>query len=151
MKNSCNKAVLSGYTLGNTVVLKLSKAPEASFKGLSYLSHIGGAEAPVKNANGIGMLIFYNMPVSDCINTSSKESISSYQSSVFPNPTTGIVQIKLSAPSTVSIYDVSGVLIYRECVNNFDAHPVRIQGPSGWYLVVIANEDLFHTFRIMKH
>lgn len=54
--------VVGGAIQGNTVVLQLSAAPGAGFTGLSYRSHPAGSEAPVKNANGIGMLTFYNFP-----------------------------------------------------------------------------------------
>ncbi|MCB0533453.1 MAG: T9SS type A sorting domain-containing protein [Lewinellaceae bacterium] len=55
--------VVGGAIQGNTVVLQLSTEPGAGFTGLSYRSHPEGSEAPVKNANGIGMLTFYNFPV----------------------------------------------------------------------------------------
>lgn len=57
--------VTEGYVQGSSLVLHLSAAPGPGFTGLSYRSHPEGSEAPVKNANGIGMLTFYNMPVAN--------------------------------------------------------------------------------------
>lgn len=56
-------SVTGGQIKGNVLELSLSEHPDAGFTGLSYTSHPGGSEAPVKNANGIGMPIFYNLPV----------------------------------------------------------------------------------------
>ncbi|MCO6479662.1 MAG: T9SS type A sorting domain-containing protein [Phaeodactylibacter sp.] len=55
--------VESGMVVGNTVVLSLSGAPADGFTGLTYTGHSVGSEASVKNANGIGMLAFYDFPV----------------------------------------------------------------------------------------
>jgi len=55
--------VASGQVSGNIAMLSLSETPSLEFSGLSYISHTQGSEAPVKNANGIGLLAFYNFPV----------------------------------------------------------------------------------------
>jgi hypothetical protein len=65
IEGSADVVVQSGVVAGNTVVLSLSAAPGPEFSGLSYVSHTHGDEAPVKNANGIGMLCFYDFPVED--------------------------------------------------------------------------------------
>lgn len=56
-------SVTGGAIIDNTVYLTLSGPPGPGFTGLSYASHPGGDSAPVKNANGIGMLTFFNQPV----------------------------------------------------------------------------------------
>jgi hypothetical protein len=63
LEGASGTEIESGLITGNTVVLTLSEAPEAGFTGLSYVGHTHGDGAPVKNANGIGMLAFYNFPV----------------------------------------------------------------------------------------
>lgn len=62
-EGSKDNLVTAGQIAGNTVILSLSDAPGPAFTGLSYTSHPDGDQAPVKNANGIGMLMFYNLPV----------------------------------------------------------------------------------------
>lgn len=64
---------ITGYqVVNNKLELQLSAAPGSGFTGLSFTSHIGmgnpaeieyNSGAPVKNANGTGMLCFYNRPV----------------------------------------------------------------------------------------
>lgn len=64
---------ITGYqVVNNKLVLQLSAAPGSNFTGISYTSHIGignpaeiefNSGSPVKNANGTGMLCFYNRPV----------------------------------------------------------------------------------------
>ena len=57
-------SIESGQVVGRTIVLSLSQAFSTAITGLSYSGHSIGNEAPVKNANGIGLLAFYNFPVS---------------------------------------------------------------------------------------
>lgn len=63
LEGSPEIGVDSGGVVGNTITLYLSGKPGPDFSGLSYTSHPGGSDAPVKNANGIGMLTFYNFQV----------------------------------------------------------------------------------------
>jgi hypothetical protein len=63
LENSPNTQVIGGEVQGHRIVLHLNQSPGKSFRGLSYASHPGGSEAPVKNANGIGMLMFFRFPV----------------------------------------------------------------------------------------
>ncbi|MBL7776488.1 MAG: T9SS type A sorting domain-containing protein [Saprospiraceae bacterium] len=63
LEGSTATTVVSGQVQGRLVLLQLSAAPGPGFTGLSYTAHPGGSEAPVKNANGIGMLTFYRKPV----------------------------------------------------------------------------------------
>ncbi len=63
LENSPNAQVIGGEVQGHYIVLHLNQSPGESFRGLSYASHPGGSEAPVKNANGIGMLMFFRFPV----------------------------------------------------------------------------------------
>lgn len=65
IEGSTAVTVTSGQVSGNTVILALSAAPGPGFTGLSYTSHPGGDAAPVKNANGIGMLTFLNLQVDE--------------------------------------------------------------------------------------
>ncbi|MCO6478290.1 MAG: T9SS type A sorting domain-containing protein, partial [Phaeodactylibacter sp.] len=63
LEGSTGVVVESGQVAGNTVVLSLSDSPAPGFTGLTYTGHSGGSEASVKNANGIGLLAFYDYPV----------------------------------------------------------------------------------------
>jgi hypothetical protein len=63
LEGATETGVDSGQIEGARLILHLSSAPGPEFMGLSYTSHPGGSEAPVKNANGIGMATFYHLPV----------------------------------------------------------------------------------------
>ncbi|MBC7773971.1 MAG: T9SS type A sorting domain-containing protein [Phycisphaerae bacterium] len=65
LEGDAGVSVTSGQVIGNTVFLTLSNPPGPNFTGLSYTSHLEGSDAPVKNANGIGMLTFYNLSVGE--------------------------------------------------------------------------------------
>lgn len=63
LEGATDVTVTGGQIKGNILELSLSGYPGPGFTGLSYTAHPGGSEAPVKNTNGIGMLMFYNLPV----------------------------------------------------------------------------------------
>jgi hypothetical protein len=52
----------NGYATAHTIVLQFSTNVSAS-TGVSYLSHIGAVGPYVKNAKGVGLLAFYNIPI----------------------------------------------------------------------------------------
>ncbi|MCC6463154.1 MAG: hypothetical protein IT260_21980 [Saprospiraceae bacterium] len=64
LEGATHISVTAGAIHGNILTLSLSGTPGTGFTGLSYTAHPGGSAAPVKNANGIGMLTFYNLSVS---------------------------------------------------------------------------------------
>ena len=54
--------IASGLAISNKLVLALSGDASAA-TGLSYGGHIGAADPRVANANGVGLLAFYNLPI----------------------------------------------------------------------------------------
>lgn len=63
---------------------------------------------------------------------------------VYPNPTKGTVTVKLSAIEedvVISLYDMSGRLLFREQMYNIDQYKFPIEGEPGMYLVEVSSED----------
>lgn len=149
LEGSPGTSVLSGQVSGNTVALNLSAAPGAGFSGLSYVSHAGGAEAPVKNANGIGMLAFYNMPVSMCPVTVREEDDWAQPAAAFPNPTDGQFTLRLPEAAEVTLYDVSGNAVpYGQYAAG--EHRLRLDGPPGVYLLAVKRKEGIQTLRLVR-
>lgn len=143
-------SVVSGQVAGNTVVLNLSAAVAAGFTGLSYVSHVGGADVPLKNANGIGMLAFFNMPVSVCAVSSREElTIDSGPASVFPNPTNGAFTLRLPWTAEVTLYDATG---RRRAYGHYGAgaHELHIDGPAGVYILMLRHREGVEQLRILR-
>jgi len=61
-----NVSVTSGHIIGDILYLTLSGTPPANGTNLRYASHPNGDQAPLKNANGIGMLTFLSLQVEPC-------------------------------------------------------------------------------------
>lgn len=107
-------AILAGAIEGHTLRLSLSDSISyASFSGLSYISHASGDEAPVKNANGIGMLAFYDFPVSSLIVGTQAPSVFTPNIRLFPNPATNYVTVEIPGdnPAGFELYDSQGRLL----------------------------------------
>ncbi len=141
--------VLNGQITGHTVVLNLSQAPGIGFTGLSYLSHPLGAEAPVKNANGIGMLAFHNMPVGMCPVSTHEISKAQNHAQVSPNPTNGIFELQLPQPAQIALHNILGRQLMQ---GKYSAgnHTLQVEGPAGTYLLTIRTAQNEQTIRIIK-
>jgi hypothetical protein len=79
--------VVLGYILGNEIHLILSGVALQATT-ISYKSHPRGDRCSVKNANGIGMLRFYNQPILLCPVGIETNDVT-LDISVYPNPLAG--------------------------------------------------------------
>lgn len=141
--------VVSGQVTGNIATLSLSQPPGMGFTGLSYLSHPLGAEAPVKNANGIGMLAFYNMPVGMCPVHALDISDVQNHVEVSPNPTHGTFVLRLSQSAQISLHNMLGRQLM-QANHGAGEHTLQIEGPAGIYLLNIRTAQREQTIRIIK-
>jgi hypothetical protein len=150
LEGSSGVTVQAGSIDGSSVRLQLSGAPGAGFTGLSYTSHPEGDAAPVKNANGIGMVMFYNQPVGPCHTTISIEDRPRISPAItlYPNPVDDRLTLRLSGTVEGSVYSVEvRDLLGRPVV------PMRwIKGagatieagswPAGTYWLVVRHEGM---------
>lgn len=141
----------------NLLLLTLEDSPHPSFTGLSHTSHPGGSEASVKNANGIGMLMFYNFPVSPFMDVSrTAEALENGAAPVaYPNPSAGQFQIEWPSQAErifdAAVYDMQGRLEW----SGTDLRPPFSIDASSWapgvYLMRIAHEAGWSTVRLQKN
>ncbi len=81
---------VNGYTVDNILFLQLAGIPTQK-NGLSYVGH-GGAEGPwITNANGVGLINFFNVPIQ---NNRVALHIKVYLEGVY-NPTTDLMETPL--------------------------------------------------------
>ncbi|MBX2926928.1 MAG: T9SS type A sorting domain-containing protein [Saprospiraceae bacterium] len=142
-------SVVSGQVAGHTVVLNLSAAA-TGFTGLSYVSHVGGADAPVKNANDIGMSAFYNMPLSICAVSSIEQTVRAPKEWVaYPNPTNGRFTLRLLWLAEVVLYDATG---RRRAYGDYGTgeHELHIDGPAGTYILMLRHKEGVEQLRILR-
>jgi hypothetical protein len=141
----------------NLLILTLQESPHASFTGLSHTSHPGGSEAAVKNANGTGMLIFFNFPVSPFEDVSQTAEVTENMESpiVFPNPSAGQFQIDWVSQGEeifdAAVYDMQGRLVWT-------GHNLRLpfsvdatNWPSGKYVARLSHENGWTSVQLQKN
>jgi hypothetical protein len=139
-----DQKVIAGAIDDATVVLQLSARPGPAFTGLSYTSHPGGPEAPVKNANGIGMLMFYNLPVAACTPLMAAHEHSPLQTAaLYPNPATDLLFVRTSslpdpAACSVAVTDLLGRQVLKPRPATGDLTRIDLRGlPPGLYAVTV--------------
>lgn len=157
LEGSANSSVIAGFIQGNQVVLQLTEAPGPNFTGLSNTSHLLEGEAAVENANGIGMLAFYNFPVTACLpsGTNNPEvQMMTNAAKVFPNPCTEYFEVilpeKASGALDWNVYDGKGQLFQRISTSGREFR-VEVSGwPAGIYQLKTVEGDQALSIRIAK-
>lgn len=152
LEGASNVSVLSGEVSGHLLRLELSEAPGSGFTGLSYTSHPVGPEAPVKNLNDIGLLTFYNMPVSSFV--TDVETITPGETTIalWPNPCANKVEI--SARGAVDyecvVTDTQGHIFLTQTAIPRDGLILNIQHwPTGVYCVYFYEKHAFRGSKIL--
>jgi hypothetical protein len=112
---------------------------------------IGGAPEDNGSAGpSTGALYVFTDSVLGTNNTTSANLFS-----VYPNPTTGQINVSLSNFSSevnISIYNILGQVISEEFYSNTDEFQVNIDGPVGIYLINLANSNgATSTIKILKN
>lgn len=157
LEGSAGSGVIAGFIQGDQVILQLTEAPGANFSGLSNTSHLVGSEAAVKNANGIGMLAFYNFPVSACLPSGTNNPVARLMTNaakVFPNPCAEYFDVilpeKASGALEWSVYDGKGQLVSKLTTSGRE-FSVEVSGwPSGIYQLEALNGERVLSIRILK-
>lgn len=152
-----NTPVTGAQIQDNLLILTLQDSPHASFTGLSHTSHPGGSEVAVKNAQGIGMLVFYNFPVSPFEDVSKTAEVSENKESpvAFPNPSAGQFQIEwLSQEEKVfdaAVHDMLGRLVWSGKGLRLPFTIDATDWPSGKYTVHLAHEAGWSSVQLQKN
>jgi hypothetical protein len=139
------------------LLLTLAESPHASFTGLSHTSHPEGSEAAVKNANGTGMLIFYNFPVAPFTDVSQTvETLEDVGSPVaYPNPSAGQFQVDwVSQEEKVfdaAAYDMQGRLVWTGTGLRLPFSIDATNWPSGKYMVRLVHEAGWSSVQLQKN
>ncbi|MGH1387520.1 sialate O-acetylesterase [Kordia sp.] len=133
--------ITDGCILGNTVTLNLSESITEVNPKLSYLGHNPNSTPFIINQNGIGMLSFKDIDISDSLLGNDQFSLNDF--SMYPNPATEIVTIEWESPcnSTILIYDVTGKKVYDK--KNHTNQQIKIDVSnlsSGQYFVKVINQ-----------
>lgn len=154
-----NDTVDFGYANGNEIHLVLSGQVPLNAR-ISYNSHVFGAESSVKNANGLGMLRFYNQPIEPFVvigNT--PQMLTSLRLTAFPNPTANThtqVAISTQRPGDIHLrlLGLDGICIRSWDVsqsNDLEVHGIELSVGSGVYLLQATQEDGSQSFvRLVK-
>ena len=95
---------------------------------------------------GIDSVLFY---VDECLGIYQDKDT---EVTIFPNPNNGLFVINLDdlKDVTISIYDLSGQLVYSEKNVNDAFHEIKLMADDGAYLVLIQSESKVYRFRIIK-
>lgn len=133
--------ITNGCVLGSTVTLNLSGNITEAIPKLSYLGHNPNSTPFIINQNGIGMLSFKGVEITDSLLSEDQFSLSGF--SMYPNPATAIVTIKKEFPcnSTVLIYDITGKKVYDK--KSYLNQQIEIDVSnlsSGQYFVKVINQ-----------
>lgn len=75
--------------------------------------------------------------------------VSSFNVSVYPNPTTDFINITATQKSTVRVYDNSGKLILEQVVNEVDQISFSAFESGIYTLVFLENENQLKTIRVV--
>lgn len=137
--------VTGGSIAGNHVVLTLSSAPPDTAR-LCYTSHAFGNQCPVKNARGMGMLCFYNLPIDTLTTMETPASESSFLR-IYPNPLggeflTAAFSGETDWPLFISIYEESGKRLMQSSIGHAPTGgSLHIEMPDapGVYLLEMIN------------
>jgi len=116
-------AVTNGIVLGDRIILNLAGAPTEEVN-VTYLTHPGDAPHWITNSIGVGLLSFYNIPVSlvasnSTISTNSNSPV--HIDKLYPNPVHEQlvldVEILKAGNYSLTIYDALGIQVKKETVN----------------------------------
>ncbi len=152
-----NTPVTGAHMEGDLLVLTLQDSPHSSFTGLSHTSHPGGSEVAVKNARGIGMLLFYNFPVSPFEDVSKTVEVAENKGNplVFPNPSAGQFQIDWVSQGgkvfDAAAYDMQGRLIWEGKDLRMPFSIDAASWPSGKYVLRLAHESGWSSAQLQKN
>ena len=81
-----------------------------------------------------------------------EEETSIHEFSVYPNPTSGLFTIEISADATVQLFDIGGKLIYENSTINAGKSEIDISHlESGTYIITVIAAEKFESKRIVKH
>jgi hypothetical protein len=69
---------------------------------------------------------------------------------IYPNPTSNVVNIKLSAIGTINIYDVAGKLVLQQNALSIGVNQIEIPVPGVYVCEVLVNKER-HVQRLLVH
>jgi hypothetical protein len=147
-------SVYSGFVSGNKVFLQLNGVAPLGTK-ISYNGHAGGMDCSVKNANGIGLVRFYQNDVVTGID----EAVGIHEIQVYPNPVTGDqIRVALTAEQSgtveLTLYSIEGKRLQSQAVDYVAGRnimPVNLRVAKGIYLLeCLAANGRKKVFRVEK-
>ncbi|OBX22895.1 MULTISPECIES: T9SS type A sorting domain-containing protein [Bizionia] len=102
--------------------------------------------------NNITEYVQIPFPCSFSPTLSIQTGVNSKKASVFPNPTNGLVNLKLNdlRNVTVNIYNIAGQLIYSENSINSENFSFNLNVDSGMYLMELRSEQQTQQFKLIK-
>lgn len=145
--------IVGGKVSGDKIILEFTGDTNA-IKGVSYLSHIDSSNNWIVNPLGVGILSFYNVPISPkpFVSSLHTEGVSSFE--IAPTITQNFIQLKWESTDfnkkTVTIYNLLGVPVWSTDINTTDKS-LNIdvsQLNAGQYLVVF--KEARKRARVMK-
>ncbi|MDZ4678924.1 MAG: T9SS type A sorting domain-containing protein, partial [Saprospiraceae bacterium] len=138
-----------GYSSTNGVTWSFAFAATVSMNGCVYV----GIFSESINGSTVNTATFDNVTVTGTPNTLAGRPDDQFVSEsgdhvqIYPNPTTGEVNINLDVhagkPGTIQVFNTLGELITQERLipGNLETHNMRIAGAAGVYTVVIQLDD----------
>ncbi len=144
-------SITNGIVNGDKITLNLSGSPIEEV-GITYLTHPGDAPHWITNSTGVGLLSFYNIPVSQTATTISLYNEKISIEKLYPNPAQQEIMLEISAQEagdyTAYIYDALGIRcqqIQFDVTTGLNKIPVDLnQLPAGIYRLAI--DDLVIPF-----
>jgi hypothetical protein len=141
--NGGNAKIVDGLIEGNVIKLRIT-GDTVGLKGISYLSHISSDENWIINPLGMGILSFYNFPLTTKPPSASVNTEGPSHFEVYPTLADDYLKIKLLDTSTtvkkIELYDITGKLkLQKEISDNTAINTLDVsEMPTGLYIIVLS-------------
>ncbi len=135
--------IISGSVFGSTVTLNLSENSMEDHPKLSYLGHNPNDRPFIVNQNGIGMLSFKGVDISNSSVEFDEQILNDLY--IYPNPATATfvtIQWKLLKNSNIVIYDITGKKVFNKINDEKQQLKIDVSDwSSGQYIIKIINQS----------
>lgn len=125
------------------------------FSETSAIKNVGNLSPTASNMGNsfqtTSSLVYYERPNGDFCGTQevlSTTELEAVNMDVFPNPSNGLFQIESDENQLMSLYDLSGNLVYQQGIQK-GINTIETDHPAGFYLLTLAGQEEIQSKKIL--
>jgi hypothetical protein len=149
LSNAGSATITNITTSQNNIIFTLSEYPGTTPE-ISYLAQPSGIGNFITNTNNLEPICFFKYPIST--STLSNIDVLKNNLTVYPNPTSGLLHIKLPISHNklkIKLFDIIGRVVLDKQLNLNDFQ-INLPDGKGFYLLIIEGQNKRYAKKILK-